>query len=61
MTLLGMLLLSMHLSIMLLPINKDDTIEHKFAKHDEAGDETHGDEATNVDSAVPTVVAIKDI
>ena len=41
--------------------NKDDTIEHEFAKLDEAGDKTHEDEATVVDSAVPTVVAIKDI
>ena len=41
--------------------NKDDTIEHEFARLDEAGDETHEDEATIVDSAVPTVVAIKDV
>ena len=40
---------------------KDDTIEHEFAKLDEAGGETHEDEATIVDSAVPTILAIKDI
>ena len=40
---------------------KDDTIEHEIAKFEEAGDRTHEDEATIVDSAVPTVVAIKDI
>ena len=52
---------------MLLPnidANKDDAmeqLEHEFAKHDEAEDETLKDEATIIDSAVPTVVAIKDI
>ena len=37
------------------------TIEHEIAKFEEAGDESHEDEAAIVDSAVPTAVAIKDI
>ena len=58
----GMTLLNMLLPI--IDADKDDAmeqLEHEFAKHDEAEDETHEDEATIIDSAVPTAVAIKDI
>ena len=67
MTLSGMSLtfwlLSMKLELlnMLLLNNKDAAIEHEFDEYDDAEDETQDDEATIIESAVPTVVVIKDI